>query len=245
MKKSSRKFSLRKKLLFATLGLIVVLFLIVGCLLAYVYFSPGRIRNFPIGDRRMQINITPGGINIFFPRDATSDYYSRNFSGWQVITGVNNKYQEIDYSYKPEPTYPEATPVQPIPYASTVLTKYKYDETAPKGSLKVNFIINLVTSTNCSPYDRRYCLVGPSEIGLEGWRIGDDGKIALYTQLAFYKRIFIKDDDFSETINNITPGEYIIEYMYKDPTEKDTAPNVIIRPGETTTLNIDLTEYYH
>lgn len=95
----------------------------------------------------------------------------------------------------------------------------------------------------CSPYDRRHCLAGPSKIILSGWRIADDNKIALNTSAEFSKQISVSSKQ--ATIENITPGEYIIEFIYKDPTEKDTAPNIFIRPGETTTLNIDLTEYFH
>lgn len=246
MKKKLKRFSFKKKLLFSGLGLLILPFLIVGSLLAYVYFSPAQVRNFPIGDRRMQINFTPGGINIFYPRDDTSDYYSHNFSSWQIITGANNKYEEVDFSHKPQIIYPDPTSyTAPTPYPSTVLTKYKYDESAPKGSLVVN-IFNNADFSRCNPKQYpNYCLSGPKIIILQGWRIGDDDKIALFTSGAFDKFVRISNGRMTEQIDNITPGEYILEYMYKDPTEKDQAPNVIIKSGETTTIDLDLTKYYH
>lgn len=246
MKKSIKRISLWKKLLVLAITLLVALFLIFGCLLLYVYFSPGQARNFPIGDRRMQINFTPGGINIFFPRDDTSDYYSHNFSSWQIITGANNKYEEVDFSHKPQVLYPDPSAyTAPTPYPSTVLTKYKYDESAPKGSLVVN-IFNNADFSSCNPKQYpSYCPSGPNIIILQGWRIADDDKIALNTSGAFDKFVRISRDRMTERIDNITPGEYILEYMYKDPTEKDQAPNVIIKSGETTTIDLDLTKYYH
>jgi hypothetical protein len=241
VKKKLQKFSLKKKLVISGLALILILLLALGSLLAYIYFSPSRVRNFQIGDKSAQVNITPGGINILIPRDDTSYYYSHNFTSWEIITGANTKFVNIDFRNSPEPTYPGATPyLQSIPYPSTILTKYKYDESAPKGSLVVNLIVNIIP---CSPYDRRHCLAGPSQIILSGWRIADDGTIALSTPAEFSKQIFVSSKQ--ATINNITPGEYIIEFIYKDPTEKDTTPNIVIHPGKTTTLNIDLTEYFH
>jgi hypothetical protein len=69
-----------KKRFFLPFLLFLIIILTPILFLASIYFSPSRVRNFPIGEYNAQINFTPGGINIFYPKDETTTYYSHNFS---------------------------------------------------------------------------------------------------------------------------------------------------------------------
>lgn len=93
MKKGTKLFSKKKIWLpiLITLLISVVFF-------AYVYFSPGEVRNFPVGTRTAQVNFTPGGVNIFFPKDDTTFYYFHNFSGPSQITGANTKLDDSQFT---------------------------------------------------------------------------------------------------------------------------------------------------
>ena len=74
----------------------LIILLIPVLFFAYIYFSHGKVRNFPVGKNTAQINITPGGINIFYPKNDTTFYYSHNFS-WPTseITGTTTKLDDL------------------------------------------------------------------------------------------------------------------------------------------------------
>lgn len=82
----------------------LLLLLIPIVFLGTIYFSPSQAKNFAIGQNTAQINFTPGGINIFYPKDDTTFYYSHNLS-WppQQITGTNTKISD------PNSTHTEST----------------------------------------------------------------------------------------------------------------------------------------
>lgn len=94
MKKRVKLF-LKKKVWVPAL----IALLIPAVFFAYVYFSPGRVKNFTVGTRTAQVNITPGGINIFYPKDDTTFYYSHNFS-WppSQITGTSTKIDDVSFT---------------------------------------------------------------------------------------------------------------------------------------------------
>ncbi len=77
--KIKRKLFLKKRFYLPFL-LFLIIILVPFLFLASIYFSPSRVKNFPIGEYTAQINFTPGGINIFYPKDDKTTYYSHNFS---------------------------------------------------------------------------------------------------------------------------------------------------------------------
>ncbi len=88
--KNKRKFFLKKRS-YLLLLLLLLIILLPTLFLGSIYFSPGRSKNFAIGQNTAQINFTPGGINIFYPKDDTTFYYFHNLSWPQQITGTNTK----------------------------------------------------------------------------------------------------------------------------------------------------------
>ncbi len=88
--KIKRKFFLKKSF-YLPLVLFLIIILLPTLFLGSIYFSPGRSKNFAIGQNTAQINFTPGGINIFYPKDDTTFYYFHNLSWPQQITGTNTK----------------------------------------------------------------------------------------------------------------------------------------------------------
>lgn len=71
--------------------LLVVVILLPVIFFAFVYFSPGHIRHFQIGNRLVEINLYGGDIDIYYPKGETGYYHFHNLS-WPQDIGLNRTY---------------------------------------------------------------------------------------------------------------------------------------------------------